>query len=266
VTSDKRIFFFTPGSVLRNSLIVFLCCCLSAAVWAMGEGLKERPKTVNGTPVYETPAQQFNHAKQLLDALPSDPSGVKVQTAAFAFYDMRKLHPQDPKYFIASYFYEAKCRYLGNDPQKYTEAYDRFLEKDIKKEFPALQAEGRYLSGNLLQKQQKFQDAINEYDNVEKNFPQETVWILAAKRETSSCYQELGNLPASITTLEDALQKYPVDDYNRAYFNLTIGLTYQKLGNKPQALVALKKVIDMPVGPTTKGPQAVAKAAYQALQ
>ncbi|MEK7499866.1 MAG: tetratricopeptide repeat protein, partial [Patescibacteria group bacterium] len=206
---------------------------------------------------------QFAYANEALTAAAAQISTENTKLAALAYYDLRKLFPKETSKTIPSYFYEAKAYSFINDLPTYSSKFAQFQEMDNKGQIPALQAEGIYLLGKIQSNAQQYNDAINTLGQVETKFPKETKLIIDARKELAVCYQKSGNTQESIRTLEETLSKYTGDDYNQAYINLMIGLSYQQLGDRTNAAAALQKVADMPSTPGLRGPQMAARAALQ---
>lgn len=251
---------------MKKLMLLCIILLISANAFAMGERV-ERPKTENGTPIFETAAAQLTFAQQKLASLETLSVTANVKPTALAFYDYRKLFSKDTDNVVRSYFYEAKSYYLGNEFNKFNEVYAQFIEKNASANtLTDLQAEGSVMIGKSLMKQGDYLAALTVLEKIEKDLPMEKKQIIEARREQFNCLQALGHVSESITILEDTLKNYSVSEYDQAFFELNIGLSYQKIGDMPNAIEAFQRVIALPETPKNKGPKLAAKLMYETLQ
>lgn len=230
-------------------------------------GMGEKPKeTGQGTPIFDTPANQFTYAQEALAKAELRANTENVKKAVHAFSDFRELFPADKERGMTTLFFEAKTELLRNSSAKATELLTKYVAEDTDKKYPQFIAEAQYLLGAFQQRDQKYTEAISTYELIEKDLPGQNIWIAKARQNMADCYENLGQVTQSITVLEEALEKYPGTTYDQAYASLKVGLLYQKLGDKIKAIEYYKNVLNYPASPELKGPQMAAQIALEELQ
>ncbi|MFC1517239.1 tetratricopeptide repeat protein [Candidatus Margulisiibacteriota bacterium] len=243
-------------------LCLFLVALTSIA-WSMGEKLE---KTENGTPVLDTASKQFTYAQEMFVRAQRKSTTENIQKASNAFYDFRKLFPQNKKRFAQSYYFEGKLHLIKAQDNKAQALFTKFIAQDKDRDFPVYLAEAQYLLGNFLQKEKKYKQAIPAYKKVEDNYPKQTKWIIQANQSIADCQLALGEIPSSIKTLEDTLIRTGLSIYDQAYLQLKLGLLYQRIGKLEKAKLSLNKVLNYPSSKQLKGPQTAAKFALEEIK
>ncbi|MBU0579631.1 MAG: tetratricopeptide repeat protein [Candidatus Margulisbacteria bacterium] len=248
---------------MKKTLIFF---CLFLLYYSHALGMGEKPKaTNNNTPIYNTVQEQILYTKDAYAQAQKQPTTTNITAATFACQDLRTLFPNDNNEIVQTYFIEGKINLIQKNYAQANNLLSNFIQADQNSEFSESQAEAYYLLGTIFMQDEKFNEAIENFEMVENKFPTFSVNVIKAKQAKADCYQYLGNTLQSIQIMKKTIETHELQEYDLAYTYLKIGLSYQKINKISQARLYFQKVLELPATPQVNGPQKAASFALEAL-